>query len=165
MSIQGSLNSIIGGAERSIGIMKYFIGQEQDNVDKYVEGVDSDVAEAKKGLKAAKADYDAYKATPAGYRYKGNFVSKDAYVKGKGSAADEIAAQGKAAADLAQKRLAIEKQKSGSIFSQVTLANNIRKEKIAELNTKTEKANEMKETANALKEQNDKIMKQYGGTK
>ena len=42
MSIQGSINNIVGGAERSIGVLKYFVNQEvpgrlaqmQETVDK-----------------------------------------------------------------------------------------------------------------------------------
>lgn len=80
MSIQGAVNSVIGGAERSIGIMKFFQNEEIRSAENNVQTKLNRVSELNKGAEEWLNDNaDNPQAHMQGRNKKGQFVSDTPY--------------------------------------------------------------------------------------
>jgi hypothetical protein len=150
MSIQGSVNSIIGGAERSIGVYKYFVNEDMKNnessIKKYAESLRDDVN------KALGESTDAANKAIDIANNKQKYWGKNAKAgEDKLNAAIFDAKKAnRAAAEVAGNAIGILKQKDGSLFGRAGLMKKVKQFEKDQLNILTDEPNKIDQELDKL---------------
>lgn len=131
MSIQGAVNSVIGGAETSIGRLKYFVNEDEKRYDKIADKyLQSQKSQAKQAGKEAKQKVDAlHTAIDDKKKYWGANaeLGKQKVVQ---AAFDATKAQ-QASAELMKNYVGLAKQREGSIFARARFYDTIKEDRNA----------------------------------